>query len=665
MNTLFQKLNPEQQRAVETTEGRLLILAGAGSGKTSVLIARIIHLLRSGKANPSQILALTFTNKAAHEMRHRIAGFVDSKDAAALTLSTFHSFCYTLLKTHIHHLGYTSSFSLYEERDIKRLVERVIRENLGDHEGELPSMSTAFELLMLLKTQSKVDDPLFKKNPWFKELIYSIHSHLPAIMKAYNALDFDDLLTLTVTLLKTHPSICAKLSEQYRYIMIDEYQDTNPVQDELANLLASSHGNLCVVGDDDQSIYSWRGVNLRQILDFRHDHMVKLVRNYRSSASILQAANALIAHNKERFRKELTPHKETPHAIDIFHAPDEIKEAQGVIQRIINAKTTFAIPWSQIAILYRSNHLSKPFEMALLDGCYKENGRLHRGIPYEVVQGTSLTDRSEIRDLVAVVRYLLNPKDEESLLRIIGFIKPSISSEQLKKISAHQRATGQTLRRVLEKTAHHQELTGLSGHSHHAALTLITKIAQAQTLIMEKPLKEALLSILELFEYRKTIESESKSQTVRSFKWENILSFIDLLDRKSQEYALDDPHELLSLAMLDNRRFDHKSESEKDAVQLLTFHSAKGLEFECSFLVALEERILPHEKSLLQGGAALEEERRLFYVALTRAKRLLTLSMTQERKIHGKPSPSTPSRFLFEIPQDLLSPSPWDRPFIL
>lgn len=655
---LFERLNKEQRQAVETTEGRLLILAGAGSGKTSVLMARIIHLIETKKARPSEILGLTFTAKAAEEMRHRIASHLSAKDASAITLATFHSFCYKLLRQHIQHLGYLPSFTIYQERDMKRLIERWVRHEM-EHEGEMPSLSIVFDLLTQLKAKGSVEKSAFKRNKWLEEMLYKLKESLPGILKAYNALDYDGLLESTVELLKACPPLLQELSGRYRYIMIDEYQDTSKVQDELSHLLATVHGNLCVVGDDDQSIYSWRGVNVRQILDFPRDIMVKLENNYRSTQTILDAANHVIAFNTERFEKVLKSQKTESHPIDIFHAPNEAAEAKAIADRIIKLRQDHSLQWHQIAVLYRSNHLAQSLELAFLEAPYQDNGDWVRGIPYQVADGTELLERSEIQDVVAFLRCAINPKDEEAWLRLLTFMPKQISPEQLKKITLHQRKEGLSLETILSKVANNQDHLELSSHSQKAAKRTLDLLGECRELFTNKDLETALLESFAKIDYQGFLKKEAKSEQVQKFKWENILSFIKILGNRSREMELSHPEDILNLTLLDTKKFTNKNDGNTNKVQFLTFHSSKGLEFEAVFLIALEDHIIPHEKS--EGAKSVEEERRLFYVALTRAKSFLTLSMARQRSIRGKPQPTNPSRFLTEIPSDLLSPSLWNR----
>ncbi|MBM3192448.1 MAG: ATP-dependent DNA helicase, partial [Chlamydiae bacterium] len=383
-------VNPEQKRAIETIKGRVLVLAGAGSGKTSVLVQRCVNLLTNHRVPPTAILGLTFTNKAAEEMRSRITKFVNSTVAKEVYLSTFHSFCFWVLKQEIHHLGYTQSFTVYDDKDRERLLQTLEKQLKQESESE------------------SIDQNLL-----LTEMIKSL--------KAYNAVDFDGLLTLTLELFQKFPALLEKYQDRFRYIMIDEYQDTNQIQFQLADLLSRKYGNLFVVGDDDQSIYSWRGAEVKHILNFNHHAIVKLEQNYRSTSTILNAANAVIKNNKERHSKTLWTNTFEGDKIHLFHAFSETEEAEAVVARILRLKKEKNLSWGDFAILYRSNNLSRPFEIALMQAPYKEGDKFLRGIPYRVVQGTEFYERAEIKDILAYLKVIVNSLDHTPLLRILNY----------------------------------------------------------------------------------------------------------------------------------------------------------------------------------------------------------------------------------------------------
>lgn len=644
-------LNPEQEKAIKTVKGKVLILAGAGSGKTTVLAHRIEHLLKAHQVSPVAILGLTFTNKAAEEMRQRVARMTDRHTASQITLCTFHSFCMQVLRKEIHHLGYTSSFTLYDEREVKRLLKSLAR-HLLEHDGDLPSLETTIEKISTAKNKATS----LSKDTWHDQFAGQLLEKLEVSMRAYNALDFDTLLSLTVQLFEQFPDVLKRYQERFRYLMIDEYQDTNPIQYRLAALLAQEHNNLCVVGDDDQSIYGWRGAEVKYILEFQADVIIKLEQNYRSTPTILNAANGVIANNKERYNKQLWSSRETGNPIELFHAPNEIDEAQGVIQRMIYLHKHKNIPWNQMSILYRSNILARPLEEALLQAMWQKDENWVRGIPYEVFGGTELFERSEVKDLIAYMRVIANPKDEEALLRIINVPRRGISEKTLDHLTQQNRTEGLPLFEVLEKVT---TFSDLSDKAKSSVTNFVSLIKTAQSKFIPGELSSALTWLLDTIDYNRAITEDVKSEKMRAFKWENVTFCVDSLTQYDQENLPEASlADFLSHTLLDKEKFTDKKKNQ-DRVNLMTFHSAKGLEFTACFLIGIEDHILPHEKSLSEGN--LEEERRLFYVALTRAKTYLTLSMSLTRKRMGKDAKSNPSRFIFEIPKHLIQLVNWKK----
>lgn len=663
--TPFPHLNSAQSQAVITTEGRVLILAGAGSGKTSVLAYRIAYLLQFLHIEPEAILGLTFTNKAAQEMRSRVARIVGSKLAKKLTLSTFHSFCMQLLRKEIHLLGYTNNFTLYTEKEVRRIALQVTK-NLLEHEGEIPSLEEALQKIAQIKNKGL--NPLdLEATTWHDQFCQELYMRLESCLCAYNAVDFDSLLSLSVTLFEKHKTAMLAYQKRYRYIMIDEYQDTNPIQYRLAEMLSAYHQNLCVVGDDDQSIYGWRGAEIKNILDFASKTIIKLEQNYRSTPTILQAANAVIAHNKQRHNKQLWSKAKPGDLIHLFHAPTELEEAQSVVQRMIKLNRDKKIPWKEMAILYRSNLLARPFELSLMQAVWQKQGNWVRGIPYQVFGGTEFYERAEIKDLLAYLRLIANPLDQEALLRIINTPRRGISDQTLKLLTEFNRKSNIPLWDLLEQIASPLSFA-LKQHLSHKALNAIccftNLIKSAKEKFSQLPLSDAFTWLIETIDYKKAIEDEAKSEKMRDFRWENVMYCVDMMIIYEEEKRLNEQHDeisvsdFLSTALLEQKQeFTHIKKADDDKINLITFHSAKGLEFTACFLVGLEDHIIPHEKSLLDTG--LEEERRLLYVAMTRAKEHLCLSMARQRKKMGKDLTTNPSRFLLEIPKSLLKISSW------
>jgi DNA helicase II / ATP-dependent DNA helicase PcrA len=663
----FSHLNPAQRKAVVTTQGRVLILAGAGSGKTSVLAYRIAHLLKNLNVPAEAILGLTFTNKAAQEMRQRVAKIVSYTVAKKVTLSTFHSFCMQILRKEIAKLGYTANFTLYDEKDIRRLGQGLAR-HLLEHEGELPSLEKTFNKIAFAKSRGLSFEEIAKeKTAWHDQFSADLYERLKTCMRAYNAVDFDSLLSLTVQLFEEHPDVLERYRDRYHYIMIDEYQDTNPIQYRLAKLISSKHHNLCVVGDDDQSIYGWRGAEIKNILQFESETVIKLEQNYRSTPTILKAANSVIANNEQRHTKELWSTADSGDLITLFHAPTELEEAQSIVQRMIKLRKEKNIPWNEMAILYRSNILARPFELALMQAIWEKEGKWIRGIPYEVFGGTEFYERAEIKDLIAYLRVIANPLDQEALLRIINVPRRGISDHSLDQLTQFNRTRNIPLWNLLSEISSPLS-SDLKNDLSDKALTGIRSFVQliktAQIKFAKPPLHPALAWLIDEIDYKKAIVDDVKTEKMRDFKWENVAHCIDSLAIFEEELiALGRGEEVslssfLSTSLLDREPIIQRDNQQKeDKVSLMTFHSAKGLEFTACYLVGLEDHIMPHEKSLIETG--LEEEHRLMYVAMTRAKKFLTLSMARKRKKMGKEIHTNPSRFLFEISKDLIRITSW------
>lgn len=661
-------LNPPQKQAVELINGRVLILAGAGSGKTRVLTLRMAFLIHTMGISPKSILGLTFTNKAAAEMRHRLASFVDAQAAKQVSLCTFHSFCMQVLRQDIEHLGYTTRFSLYDEQDVQRLINLIARDIL-QHEGELPSLAATLNAIRQAKNKglSPEQMPLQGSSAtWHDTFAQEVYRRLQASMRAYNAVDFDHLLGLSVELFERFPQVLERYQDRYRYIMIDEYQDTNPIQYRLASLLSAKYQNLCVVGDDDQSIYGWRGAEVKNILDFDRATVIKLEQNYRSTNTILKAANAVIQYNQQRHNKVLWSDKGEGELIEVFHTPNELDEAQAVVKRIIKLKETKGLRWRDMAILYRSNALSRQLELALMKHTWLQGQQWIQGIPYEIFGGVEFYERREVKDLCAYLRLIVNPFDQEALLRIINQPRRGIGEETLDHLTTYNRQQQVPLYQVLQRIAQKDPLlASLEIHSkaQKGIEEFVETIEEAKGRFAQGALAETLQWLVERTDYQRAIKEEVKSQQMRDFKAENVQEFINSLTEFEEQAKLHPEQENSVEAFVANLTLDNqliqanKSRRREDCVHLMTFHSAKGLEFPACFLVGLEDHIIPHEKSLKETG--LEEERRLMYVAITRAKQYLTLSMAQQRKRMGKDAVSRPSRFLFEIPKELLRVTDW------
>jgi DNA helicase-2/ATP-dependent DNA helicase PcrA len=667
---LFTGLNSPQKQAVEAIDGRVLVLAGAGSGKTRVLTLRMAHLIKNLGCSPNAILGLTFTNKAAAEMRHRLETLVDRKSAKQVTLCTFHSFCMEILRHEIQCLGYTNQFTLYDEKDVQRLITMIARDLL-DHESELPSLGPTAETIAFAKNRGlKSSEITGTGSEWHDRFTQTLYDRLNDSMRAYNAVNFDSLLSLTVELFERFPDVLEAYQDRFRYIMIDEYQDTNPIQYRLASLLSSKYNNLCVVGDDDQSIYGWRGADIQNILDFSAAKVVKLEQNYRSTNIILKAANAVIANNTKRHDKILWSNNGDGMPIEVFFAPTEVEEAQAVVCRMDKLRENQGLKWKDMAILYRSNALSRALEQALIKHSWKNGNEWIRGVPYQIYGGTEFYERREVKDLMAYLRVVVNPQDQEALLRVINHPRRGIGEGSLDALTAYNRLHNISLWSVLEGCyrgeSKYEEVTekvpikALKGIQEFLDIIHTTKVKFA-----EQPMKEAMLWLIETINYKKAIYEEVKSQQMRDFKWDNVNEFIsnmaefeqNIISEKDMKPTLQEY--VLGVALTNYWEGGSLKRDDEDKVSLMTFHSSKGLEFPACFLVGMEDHIIPHEKSLKQTG--IEEERRLMYVALTRSMKYLTLSMATKRKRMGVDAQSTPSRFILEIPQYHLRKTHWHQ----
>lgn len=667
---LFAGLNPPQHRAVEAINGRVLVLAGAGSGKTRVLTLRMAHLIRNLGCSPRSILGLTFTNKAAAEMRHRLCTLVENKVAKQVTLCTFHSFCMQVLRAEIQRLGYTNEFTLYDEKDVQRLISMIARDLL-DHESELPSMGPTTETIAFAKNRGlKSEEITGTGSEWHDEFTRNLYTRLNDSMRAYNAVDFDSLLSLTVELFERFPDVLEAYQDRYRYLMIDEYQDTNPIQYRLASLLAAKYNNLCVVGDDDQSIYGWRGADIQNILGFSNATTIKLEQNYRSTNSILKAANSVIANNQTRHNKVLWSDKGDGLPIEVFHAPTEGEEAEAVVCRMDKTRQKYGLKWKDMAVLYRSNALSRSIEQALIKHSWKDGDVWMRGVPYRIHGGTEFYERREVKDLMAYLRVIVNPLDQEALLRVINHPRRGIGDGSLDTFTAYNRTNGISLWSVLNGVGNgNSDLAQISekipGKTMKGVQEFLDIIQTGKARFAGLSMRDSIMWLIEKINYKKAIAEEVKSAQMRDFKWENVEEFVSAMaDFEQKSHSENDVKPSLQDFVLNsslNGRWEGSASKrdDEDKVSLMTFHSSKGLEFPACFLIGMEDHIIPHEKSLKQTG--IEEERRLMYVALTRSMKHLTISMARNRKRMGVDAVSSPSRFILEIPKEHLKMTYWHQ----
>ena len=626
-------LNPEQYRAATHGDGPMLILAGAGTGKTRVLTARIAWLVAQG-VDPASILAVTFTNKAAKEMRERVAGSVNSEQAKLITLSTFHALCVRMLRKHAHLLGYKENFSIFDESDqmglMKKLAARI-------HDKENPLDPNLARNVISKAKNFGIGEP-----DETGTALGSLFSKYQNELRSLNAMDFDDLLLKARELLRDHPEARADLRSRYRHILVDEFQDTNKLQLELVSLLAADERpNICVVGDDDQSIYGWRGAEAANLLEFeRHfpgPEVIKLEQNYRSTDVILSVANRLIKNNSRRRGKNLWSDSKEGEPVRILSAADDKTEAEFIADEIqaTGPLSSKARPWTDFAILYRMNAQSRQFEEALRE----------RRIPYRVVGGKSFFDRREVKDVVAYLGALLNPDDDNALLRVLANPPRGIGAATLQLATEAGAKNGKGLLAILNDPEH----LDVSSSRTRGAIQRFTEDWGAYRIQLQTPGADAaaiLRSILEECGYFEDLKKSCKTDEESDNRQENVRELLNALAGYCQRHPKEGPRGFLDGLMLEQEKEEEKAE-ERDGVTLITLHAAKGLEFSQVWLVGAEDGLLPHERSKSEG--TVEEERRLLYVGITRARHRLTITHCSTRRKFGSVMSCTPSPFLLEL----------------
>lgn len=631
-------LNPQQAEAVINTEGPMLIMAGAGSGKTKVLTCRVANLLQKG-VRPYRILAITFTNKAAAEMRERVNN-MSGPAAKDVWLFTFHTFCARFLRMEIDKLpGYGGNFAIYDTADSQNLIKQILKEmNLDDKRfqpsGILSRISNAKNALQ--------DAAAFARQAgdFYEQKVADIYSRYEQKLQLNNALDFDDLLMLSIKLLQENKEVREKYQDRFDYLLVDEYQDTNHAQYLLTKFLAAKHRNICVVGDADQSIYGWRGADIQNILDFEKDYpdakVIKLEQNYRSTQIILDAANAVIENNSGRKPKNLWTENKSGADIIYFQAVDERDEARFVIEQLQNLQRTENKKLGDMAILYRTNTQSRIFEEMLIKS----------GISYNMVGGLKFYERKEIKDIIAYLRVIFNPADSLSLLRIINVPKRGIGDASLAKIQAYAAANSVSLFEAVSNAA---AIDGLSSRFVSKLDDLAGIIFELMNLANEAPVEDLIDRVLRDTGYLEELENERTPQA--QSRIDNLHELISV----AQEFAASEEENNLENFLAHVALVSDIDDTElgEDAITLMTLHSSKGLEFPVVFLVGMEEGLFPHARTLMDE-TEIEEERRLCYVGITRAKEKLFLSSTKMRTIYGNTVTYPPSRFLQEIPARLV-----------
>lgn len=639
MNPIFETLNDRQLEAVRHTEGPLLITAGAGSGKTKVLTCRIAHLLEKG-VSPYRILAITFTNKAAKEMRERVEKLVGAR-AESMWLSTFHSFCAKLLRFEIDgKFGYTRNFTIYDATDQMTLIKDCLKQmNLDDKQfpprSVLGTISSAKNALM------DAHEFAGRTNDFYEEKVAEAYALYEKKLLENNAMDFDDLLRLAVRLLEEYSDVREKYQDRFQYILVDEYQDTNHAQYTLTKLLAAKWRNICVVGDADQSIYAWRGADIRNIMDFTRDYpdaaSIKLEQNYRSTKTILQAANAVINNNESRPKKNLWTENQTGNKIIHYHAQTEYDEADYVAGVIYNRHEISQEPYGNMAILFRTNSQSRVLEEKLM----------RYAIPYTMVGGTKFYDRKEIKDVIAYLRLLYNPEDSLSLTRIINVPKRNIGATTLEHLTDYAEEQGISLFEALSST---EELP-VTKRAKAALEDFSVTIFELLNHVDEWNVQQIMEEVIKQTGYGAMLDADAAHDTQGESRKENVGQFLTA----AKEYVDDNPDGTLQ-DFLENVALVSdvdEFESSESKVTLMTLHAAKGLEFPVVFLVGLDEGLFPHSRTLMDSSQ-IEEERRLAYVGITRAEQQLYVTNASTRTMYGRISAYMPSRFLAEIPENLL-----------
>jgi len=640
---LLAGLNEPQRAAVVHGEGPLLVLAGAGSGKTRVLTHRIAYLLAIGAARPGEILAITFTNKAASEMRERVAALI-GRSVRAMWVTTFHSACARMLRADAEKLGYARNFTIYDESDSLRMLKRCMSE-LGVDPKRYPPRALRSQISGAKNKLVDASAYAQAQGSVFEETAAAVYERYEKRMLEVNAMDFDDLLVRTVNVLEISEEARERWRRTFRHVLVDEYQDTNHAQYRLLQLLTEEHGNLMVVGDDDQSVYSFRHADIHNILDFEKDfpeaEEVKLEQNYRSTQTILSAANAVVERNRERRPKRLWTEVSGGEPVQLSELTDEQEEARWVAGEIERLAEEEGVERDDVAIFYRTNAMSRVLE-----------DTLHRfNLPYQVIGGTKFYERAEIKDAVAYLSLLANPSDQVSFARIVNSPRRGIGNTTQGRLASHANTTGKTIWEVIEAV---EEVPGLNG----AAIKAVSRFYEAMAGLRERAeeggpvagLLEAVLNesgYLEALAAERTPEAEGRAENLEALV-EGAAEF-DLEREREGESDVSPLEEYLQGISLYTEQDALKAE--ESLITLMTLHNAKGLEYDTVFIIGCEDGAFPHMRALEEGGE--EEERRLCYVGITRARKRLYMTWARERRLFGRAERNLPSRFTDELPAEL------------
>ncbi len=638
----LEDLNPAQRKAAQTISGPVLILAGAGTGKTRVITTRICHLLSKG-VRPDSILAVTFTNKAANEMRERVGSMVAKAKASKLTISTFHSLCVRILRRDIERLGYKHNFTIYTQSEQSGLMKRIIVKCAAH--GEKLDADTAISLLSRQRNKGIPADP----NP--QALINDVGREYHRQMKLLNAVDFDDLLTLAEKLLRDFPDVAAAWQARYDHIMVDEFQDTNRLQMDLLRRLTGPHRNICVVGDDDQSIYGFRGAEISNILEFeRHfpnPTVVTLEENYRSTNPILNTANGVIRNNRERRPKKLWSAREGAEPVRLISMPGDKEEAEFIVEEIELLKGREQLQFDDFALLFRTNSQIRPFE---------ENMR-RRKIPYRIIGGRSFFDRREIKDALAWLHLMVNRSDDVNLLRVINTPPRGIGESVIEAVLETSAARKEPISTTLENEGFTASLSARS-RSAVASFTAFMREWQDRLTGQYPEMSAYLKALLDAIEYIPWLKRQCKDPEEEAQREKAIFELLESMKERNIRSETDLIDFLASVGLDDDRDSGDELEKQK-GVSLITVHASKGLEFPVVYIPGFEEGIFPHKRSADEGTK--DEERRLLYVAITRAMKRLTITYCGSRLKWGDRQPTQPSTFLRELDRNWVQPHTWEE----
>lgn len=642
------KLNPQQQQAVEYTSGSCLVLAGAGSGKTRVIINKIAYLIEKCGYLPKQIAAVTFTNKAAREMKERVAHSIGKELSKGLIVSTFHTLGFDIIKREYKHLGFKANMTLFDEHDQMALLKELTEDYLQQDKDllrELISVISNWKNDLIMPAQAAKIARDEKQQTFAK--CYERYANQ---IRAYNALDFDDLIMLPTLLFKTNEQVRSKWQEKIRYLLVDEYQDTNTSQYELIKLLVGSRAKFTVVGDDDQSIYSWRGARPQNMVRLRDDfpnlQVIKLEQNYRSTQRILHCANILIDNNQHVFDKKLFSTIGEGEKLQIIEAKNEEHEAERVVGELIGHRFTNKTKYKDYAILYRGNHQSRLLEKVLMQN----------RIPYKISGGTSFFSRLEIKDMMAYLRLLVNQDDDAAFLRIVNTPKREIGAVTLEKLGSLANEKHISLFEAIFDFELIQRVTPKAYNALQAFGRWIVELSDE--LVRSEP-ERAVRSMLAQIHYEEYLYEQAVSPKAAEMQSKNVATLFDWVNDMLGGDEFNEPmtlNQVVTRLTLRDMLERGEEDDESDQVQLMTLHASKGLEFPHVFLIGMEEGILPHQTSIDEDNV--EEERRLAYVGITRAQRTLRFTLCKERRQFGELLKPEPSRFLLELPQDDLQ---WER----